>query len=231
MTSQVQSDANRRNALKSTGPKSKKGKGRARLNALKHGLRAKDIVLASEDEREFDGLRQALITELGPEGPLEEQLAERIVVCLWRLRRVYPIEAGIFAWENLAIELRNAEEEARECERTNSRSMRGETVTERMSYQKKHDKAMARAGKAKQHMWREAQGPGAAFRRDAGIFNALSKLSRYETAIERSLFRALHIFEQMQAARREREASAPEIGDAPDNPRQVQQLSNPHNGV
>ena len=110
MTSQVQSEANRRNALKSTGPKSKKGKGRARLNALKHGLRAKDIVLASEDGREFDGLRQALITELGPEGPLEEQLAERIVVCLWRLRRVYPIEAGIFLWEGLAIERRNAEE-------------------------------------------------------------------------------------------------------------------------
>ena len=231
MTSQVQSDANRRNALKSTGPKSKKGKGRARLNALKHGLRAKDIVLASEDEREFDGLRQALITELGPEGPLEEQLAERIVVCLWRLRRVYPIEAGIFVWESLAIEHRNAEEEARECEETSTRYFRGETETERMANQKKYDKAMARASKAKQHMRREAQGPGAAFRRDAGIFNALSKLSRYETAIERSLFRALHIFEQMQAARREREASAPEIGDAPDNPRQVQQLSNPHNGV
>ncbi len=73
MTSQVQSEANRRNALKSTGPKSKKGKGRARLNALKHGLRAKDIVLASEDGREFDGLRQALITELGPEGSLEKK--------------------------------------------------------------------------------------------------------------------------------------------------------------
>ena len=217
--------------MKSTGPKSKKGKGRARLNALKHGLRAKDIVLASEDEREFDGLRQALITELGPEGPLEEQLAERIVVCLWRLRRVYPIEAGIFVWESLAIEHRNAEEEARECEETSTRYFRGETETERMANQKKYDKAMARASKAKQHMRREAQGPGAAFRRDAGIFNALSKLSRYETAIERSLFRALHIFEQMQAARREREASAPEIGDAPDNPRQVQQLSNPHNGV
>ncbi len=99
MTSQVQSEANRRNALKSTGPKSKKGKGRASLNALKHGLRSKDIVLPSEDGREFDGLRLALITELEPEGSLEEQFAERIVVCLWRLRRVYPIEAGIFVWD------------------------------------------------------------------------------------------------------------------------------------
>jgi hypothetical protein len=118
MTSQVQSEANRRNALKSTGPKSKKGKGRARLNALKHGLRAKDIVLPSEDEQEFVDLRRALITELGPEGSLEEQIAERIVVCLWRLRRVYPIEVGIFAWEGLAIERRDALEEARGYEST-----------------------------------------------------------------------------------------------------------------
>ena len=230
MTSQVQSEANRRNALKSTGPKSKKGKGRARLNALKHGLRAKDIVLASEDEREFDGLRQALITELGPEGSLEEQLAERIVVCLWRLRRVYPIEAGIFAWENLAIERRDAEEEARGYESTSTRRLQGETEAERMANQKKRDKALTRASKATQLLRRQARSPGAAFRRDAGVWNALSKLSRYETAIERSLFRALHIFEQMQAARREREASDLETGDAPDNLRQVQQLSSPRNG-
>ena len=96
MTSQEQTEANRRNALKSTGPKSTKGKARASLNALKHGLLAKDIVLPSEDEQEFEGLRRALITELRPEGSLEEQIAERIVACLWRLRRVYPIEAGIF---------------------------------------------------------------------------------------------------------------------------------------
>ncbi len=233
MTSQVQSEANRRNALKSTGPKSKKGKGRARLNALKHGLRAKDIVLPSEDEQEFVDLRRALITELGPEGSLEEQFAERIVVCLWRLRRVYPIEAGIFVWEGLAIERIDAEEEARVIEKARgyeSRGPHGETETERMTFQKKYDKAMTCANKATQLLRREAQGPGAAFRRDAGIYNALSKLSRYETAIERSLFRALQLFEQLQVARRERKASAPEIGDAPDNLRQVQQLSSPHNG-
>ena len=78
---------------------------------------------------------------------------------------------------------------------------------------------------------REAQSPGAAFRRDAAHGNAISKLSRYETAIERSLFRALHALEQLQAARREREASTLEIGDAPDNLRRVGHLSSPHNGA
>ena len=231
MTSQEQTEANRRNALKSTGPKSTKGKSRASLNALKHGLLAKDIVLPSEDEQEFEGLRRALITELRPEGSLEEQIAERIVACLWRLRRIYPIEAGIFVCESLTIELRNAEEEARGYESTIRPCWAGESDAERMTNQKKHDEAMKCASKAKQLLRREAQGPGAAFRRDAVYANALSKLSRYETAIERSLFRALHLFEHLQAARREREASAPEIGDAPDNLRRVQHLSSPHNGV
>ena len=231
MTSQEQTEANRRNALKSTGPKSTKGKARASLNALKHGLLAKDIVLPSEDEQEFEGLRRALITELGPEGSLEEQIAERIVACLWRLRRVYPIEAGIFVWESLAIEHRNAVEEARGYQDSIRPRWAGESDSERLTNQKKHNKAMKCASKAKQLLRRQAQGPGAAFRQDAVYTNALSKLSRYETAIERSLFRALHLFEHLQAVRREREVSAPEVGDAPDNLHRVQHLSSPHNGV
>jgi len=231
MTSQKQIEANRRNALKSTGAKSAKGKSRSRSNALKHGLLAKDIVLPSEDEQEFEGLRRALITELRPEGTLEGQIAERVVACLWRLRRVFPIEAGILLWESLTMEHLYAVEEARGYEDTILPRFGGVSDAERIANQEKHDEAMIRASKAKQLLRREAQGAGAAFRRDAVYGNAISKLSRYETAIERSLFRALHALEQLQAARREREASTPEVGDAPDNLRRVEHLSSPHNGV
>ena len=43
---------------------------------------------------------------------------------------------------------------------------------------------------------------GLTFIRDANEANAFSKLSRYEAAIERSLYKALHELQRLQAARR-----------------------------
>jgi hypothetical protein len=45
MTSEKQAKANRENALKSTGPKTPEGKAAVRLNALRHGLLSKEILL------------------------------------------------------------------------------------------------------------------------------------------------------------------------------------------
>ena len=42
---------------------------------------------------------------------------------------------------------------------------------------------------------------GKTFIRDAERVNAFSKLSRYETAIERSLYKALHELQRLQAGR------------------------------
>ena len=53
MATQAQIDANRKNALKSTGPKSRPGKDKTRFNGLKHGLRAEQVVLPGEDPAEF----------------------------------------------------------------------------------------------------------------------------------------------------------------------------------
>src|SRR5256885_16033959 len=58
MATDAQIRANRKNASKSTGPKTEQGKAKARCNALKHGERARVVgampVLPHEDPRELE---------------------------------------------------------------------------------------------------------------------------------------------------------------------------------
>ena len=49
MSTEKQIAANRRNAARSTGPRTQSGKARSRFNALKHGCRAKLPILPGED--------------------------------------------------------------------------------------------------------------------------------------------------------------------------------------
>ncbi|OPZ83993.1 MAG: hypothetical protein BWY76_02037 [bacterium ADurb.Bin429] len=92
--SQRQDDANRRNAKKSSGPRTAAGKARVAQNALRHGLQAQRILLAWESEDEFTALRAALMEELVPVGALEELYVDGIVAALWRLARLTQIETG-----------------------------------------------------------------------------------------------------------------------------------------
>ena len=48
-TSMAKIEANRRNALKSTGPKTPVGREKSKRNALKHGLLSKAIVIETGD--------------------------------------------------------------------------------------------------------------------------------------------------------------------------------------
>jgi hypothetical protein len=54
MASEKQISANRRNATKSTGPKTNNGKLQSRRNAMRHGLTATTVVTAIEDVDEFE---------------------------------------------------------------------------------------------------------------------------------------------------------------------------------
>ena len=68
MASAAQIKANQNNAKRSTGPKSAKGKCRARENALKHGLRALTLIpgLTHEDPQQLRAKTLQLIDELQP---------------------------------------------------------------------------------------------------------------------------------------------------------------------
>lgn len=92
MASQSQIIANRRNAQKSTGPRTTRGKFVACRNALKNGFFARQAVISSEDQAEFDLYRRQFLKELAPETPMESMLAERIVNLSWRLIRTGRIQ-------------------------------------------------------------------------------------------------------------------------------------------
>ncbi len=79
--------ANRRNAQKSTGPRSDEGKAQSRLNALKHGMTAKVVVLPTEDAEEFERRRREWHEAYQTEGPIQRLLMDRAVHASWRLDR------------------------------------------------------------------------------------------------------------------------------------------------
>lgn len=105
MATQRQIEANRENASKSTGPRTEDGKAASSANALRHGLTAELLVLLpDEDGDAFKRLREGVIAELAPAGALQEVLAERAAVLLWRLDRVARMEAELFFHGEIAFD-------------------------------------------------------------------------------------------------------------------------------
>src|SRR5215472_10308555 len=96
MTSYRQIEANRRNALKSTGPKSEEGKQASRCNALRHGLTAETVIGSLEDAEDYNAFEVAITADYDAESAVERELVLRLASILWRLRRATTMETGLF---------------------------------------------------------------------------------------------------------------------------------------
>src|SRR5919109_896429 len=107
MTSQKQLEANRRNALKSSGPKTEEGKSRASMNALRHGLTAAQAVLPHEDEDDYEKLREGMLESYAPENPAEEAVVEELANAYWRLLRLHRVETHY--WDKLGASFNRAD--------------------------------------------------------------------------------------------------------------------------
>src|SRR4051812_43124427 len=94
MTSFRQIEANRRNALRSTGP-GEEGKRRSRLNALRHGLTAETVVELVEDVGDYSAFEAAVIADYDVRTAVERELVLRLASLLWRLRRATAIETQL----------------------------------------------------------------------------------------------------------------------------------------
>jgi hypothetical protein len=80
-------EINRSNSRMSTGPRTASGKQRVKFNALKHGLRAKTIVLPGEEEA-FRARREAWTIALKPSDEADRFLLDRAVAVSLKLERV-----------------------------------------------------------------------------------------------------------------------------------------------
>ena len=96
MSSEKKLDANRRNALASTGPRTPEGKAAVAVNAVTHGLRAKKSVLYSEDPLEFHQLCMDLHQEWQPATPTEANLLEQMAVAQFKLARLESLLSSSF---------------------------------------------------------------------------------------------------------------------------------------
>jgi hypothetical protein len=95
MTSFRQIEANRRNALRSTGPKTEAGKQQSRRNALRHGLTAETVIEGLEDKEDYKAFEAAVIADYDARTAVERELVLRLASLLWRLRRIISIETDL----------------------------------------------------------------------------------------------------------------------------------------
>src|SRR4029078_9592730 len=95
MTSLKKIEANRRNALRSRGPRSENGKQRASQNAVRHGLTAETVIEPLEDPEDYQAFEQAVTTAYDAETAVERELVLRLASLLWRLRRATSVETGL----------------------------------------------------------------------------------------------------------------------------------------
>jgi hypothetical protein len=97
MATQAQVTANRLNAEKSTGPRTKDGKANSSQNATTHGFYSKAFVIRDDEREDFEQLSQQLREDVDPFDTAAEDLFQQILHASWNLFRLRRIENEIYA--------------------------------------------------------------------------------------------------------------------------------------
>ncbi|MFC1715623.1 hypothetical protein ACFL6S_18280 [Candidatus Poribacteria bacterium] len=158
-TSLVKIEANKRNAKKSTGPKNTSV---TRLNAMKHGVLSKEVLIEGEDKKALAELGKKMRLELAPDGELENILVDRIISSVWRLRRAIRTERDY------------VQAEYKDC---------------------KYD-SWNKRDRDDDEAW------NLVVSKQFGKGKAWLNLMRYETSIEKQIYKALHELMRLQSEKR-----------------------------
>lgn len=168
-----------------TGPRGAAGKASSAMNALRHGAYSQAILVLGEHQEALDQLRKDMVTSLGPVGPLELLLVNRLTALWWRLERAQRVER-----ETLEVCLAQARFRASDI-------LEGIADNDRFALPRPRP---------------EAEDPTqTAFHWDDGM--RLERLLRYEGQLERSFFRLLHELERLQLHRGGQPVPPPLVAD------------------
>jgi hypothetical protein len=88
-------EINKANAQHSTGPKTKAGKQKSALNALRHGLTGQIIVLPCDDLEAYQRHVHNFTAEYHPQSATESQLVQSLADTAWRQNRVAALETNL----------------------------------------------------------------------------------------------------------------------------------------
>lgn len=165
MASKKQIEANRKNAKKG-GVKTTAGKEISKMNAIKHGLLSKEVLLEGEAVGSLIELGKNIRKEIKPQGEIEKILTDRIIANIWRLRRVLKVERETMQYKKVQeIERTHFDESDKQIER--------KSISEML------------------------------------INDDMENITRYETKIEKSIYKALHELQRLQSARAGNKPPAP----------------------
>jgi hypothetical protein len=217
MTSQRRIEANRRNALLSTGPRTPVGKARSRMNALRHGMRSEFPLAGMEDAGEYRRLRLSMLRDLAPATPEERRLAEEAILQGWRMDRVQWMEARL-----IDHDLAEAEGLCGEARRDADRRPEGhspEGMGQARGRTTEEDRRIENSVSFGAVLHKSLSGPGSPY----------LILGRLEGRLARSYRRLLAELRQCQLERRAREAAGAARGGpgAAGSPEKKSERTNP----
>jgi len=182
--------ARRANAMKSTGPRTPEGMEVARLNALKHGFFACDVVNRELDgparAEEFNLLLDALLEDFQPESAIERILVDEVAASCWRIRRLLRYECRE-SWVDEDADRRRAHTE------TPTESLLATMGYDNYGIRRRTARRLRRSGL------------------DSFVLPSdsdVDKIVRFERTVKRNLYCALKMLERIRAARRYAESSA-----------------------
>jgi hypothetical protein len=86
----------RQNGAQAAGTKTPEGIQKSSMNAQRHGLTGKALVLTNESQAQYDALEADYVARFQPADGVEMDLIDDMVTSRWRLRRIWIMQTAAF---------------------------------------------------------------------------------------------------------------------------------------